>query len=540
MQAVSTLQLVSTVDSTTAREPVLRSLVLAACAGLLIALAGAPLELTAPAFLAPAALLLAIEPEPGRAVRARRALLYGLVLGVVTNVYSMGWVVGLLEEFGGFPFVLALPVGALLWIGQSLLYVTASMVGAELIRARVPGWLAIPAALCVVGSLTPALFPWRYGVSQLPFTPFAQVAELGSLPLLDLLIAIVGCGLVEALRRRARTPAVVAALALVVPVAYGLVRLDHVRGAREAAPRLAVGVVQPNIGIRDKHDPRQHVDHLHLLRAMTRELEQRGAELVLWPESSYPFPVHRDATHDLGGTLGAVSDGVRGPVLTGAITTAGPPARALVTDARGVLVGTFPMGRDARYNSAVGFERGGRIAGIADKVRLLAFGEYVPFWDYIPPLQRFPRGLMPGEGAQLVELAGTRIGVLNCYEDLLADHVQWQAGYAPAFWANLTNNAWFGNTNAPHLHHMNARLRAIETRRDLVRAVNTGVSGHTLATGEDAVQTGTFVSASFVADVRLLEGTTVWVALGDWVTPTVAGALAAVILASWRRRRRGR
>jgi apolipoprotein N-acyltransferase len=526
------------VERTTAlREPVLRSLAFAACAGLLVGLAGAPLELTAPAFLAPAALMLALEPEPGRAVRARRALLYGLVMGVVTNVYSMGWVVGLLEEFGGFPLVLALPVGALLWIGQSLLYVAASMLSAELIRARLPGWLAIPAALALVGSLTPALFPWRYGVSQIPFTAFVQVAELGSLPLVDLLVALVGCGLVAALRTRGWVPAVVAALALLVPVTYGALRLHQVRAAREGAPRLRVGVVQPNIGIHDKHDPRQHVAHLQLLRAMTRELEADGAELVLWPESAHPFPVHRDARTDLGGPLGAISDGVRGPVLTGVLTTSGPAGRALVTDARGVLVGSFPMGRDARYNSAVAFERGGRVSGIADKVRLLAFGEYVPFWDWIPPLRRFPRGLTPGEGAQLVSVAGARIGVLNCYEDLLADHVRWQAGYAPAFWANLTNNAWFGDTNAPHLHHMNARLRAVETRRDLVRAVNTGVSGHTLATGEDAMQTGTFVPARFLADVRLLEGSTPWVTLGDWVTPTIGGALMGFVLACGRRRR---
>lgn len=519
----------------------LRAVLLGGAAGLLIGLAGAPLELSATAFLAPASLLLAIEPTPGHAVRSGRALLAGLAMGLVTNVYSMHWVVGLLEDFGGFPLALALPVGALLWLGQSLLYVSAALLAAALVRARAPGWLAVPAALTLAGTLAPALFPWRYGISQLPFLAFAQLAELGSLPLLDLTIALVGCGLVEALRRPRWAPALVALLALGVPVVFGAWRLSEVRRARAVAPSLAVGVVQPNVGIVEKHDPRLHVRHLRELRAMTRELEARGAELVLWPESAYPFPVHRDAERDLGGPLGALGDGAEGPVLTGAITSDGPRGRAFATDEHGAQVGAFFVGTGARYNSAVAFERGGRIAGIADKVRLLAFGEYVPFWDWLPPLQaRFRRGLMPGEGAQLVSVAGTRVGVLNCYEDLLADHVREQAGHGPAFWANLTNNAWFGDTNAPHLHHMNARLRAIETRRDLVRAVNTGVSGHTAATGEDAVRTGSFVPAAFVADVRLLGGTTTWVVLGDWVSPLVAGALAGFVLASWRWRRGGR
>ncbi|HEY8432465.1 MAG TPA: apolipoprotein N-acyltransferase, partial [Sandaracinaceae bacterium] len=431
-----------------------------------------------------------------------------------------------------------LPVGTLLWLGQSLPFVAAALLSAELMRARAPGWLVVPACLTVAGSLAPALFPWRYGLSQLPFLPYAQVAELGGLPLLDWLAATVGCALIEAWRRRRWRPAIAAAAALTLPPAYGLVRLDQVRAERDRAPALLVGVLQPNVGIFDKHDPRLHVGQLRELRAMTRELEARGAELVLWPESSYPFPIHRDARRDRGAPLGILAEGVRGPVLAGVISTDGPPVEALAHDGLGRFVGRFTMGANRRFNSAVAVDRDGRIAGIADKVRLLAFGEYVPFRDWIPPLRRLPPGLTPGRGAQVVELAGARIGVLNCYEDLLADHVREQAAHAPRFFANLTNDAWFGDTSAPHLHHMSARLRAIETRRDLVRAVNTGVSGHTLATGEDAVRTGTFVRASFLAEVRLLEGTTPWVAIGDWVTPVLAGALLGFVLAHRRRGRR--
>ncbi len=517
------------------REPFWRSALFAAAAGVLIALAGAPLELSFPAFLAPASLLVALEPEHHRPVRARRAIAYGLICGTVTNAVSLYWIVGLLQTFGGFPLIAALPVGALLWIGQSLPFAAASLASVELMRRRAPGWLVVPACLVVADTIAPALFPWRYGLSQLAFLPYAQVAELGGLPLLDLLVALVGCGLVEAMRARRVGPAILAALALALPAAYGFVRLPQVRAAREAAPSLRVGVVQPNIGIFDKHDPSQHLGQLRLLRSMTRELEGRGAELVLWPESSYPFPMPRSATRDRGAPLGILADGVRGPVLAGVLTTDGPEGIATVHDERGRAAGTFRTGSGRTFNSAIGIERGGRVAGIADKVRLLAFGEYAPLPDWVLDILPIPRGLSPGEGAQIVDIAGARIGVLNCYEDLLPDHVQWQASYGPAFFANLTNDAWFGDTTAPLLHHMNARIRSIETRRDLVRAVNTGVSGHTMATGEDAIRTDTFAPAAFVADVRLLEGTTPWVALGDWVTPALAGALMGFVLARRRR-----
>src|SRR5690606_37800641 len=136
--------------------------------------------------------------------------------------------------------------------------------------------------------------------------------------------------------------------------------------------------------------------------------EARSAELVLWPESSYPFPIHREMTRDRGGVLGVLSEGVHGPVLAGVLSTDGTLGTATARDELGRRVGHFSVGTGRSFNSAVGIERGGRVAGIADKVRLLAFGEYVPLWDWIPPLQRLPRGLSPGEGPQIVELAGAR------------------------------------------------------------------------------------------------------------------------------------
>lgn len=520
----------------------LRSLAFAVLAGLLVGLAGAPTELSFPAFLAPAFFMVALEPRVGQSVRARRALWIGLATGFTTNAYSMYWVVGLLMDFGGFPLPLALLVGGLLWLGQSLAWVGAAVLTVALVTRRIQSWLVAPAALTVAASLAPAIFPWRFGLSQLGFLPYAQVAELGGLPLLDWLVATVGCGVLAFVRgpgraegRRPRAPLVLALAAFALPTVYGWVRLPVVEAEREGAPLLRIGVVQPNVGILDKHDPSLHAAQLADQRATTRELEARGAELVIWPESAYPFPIHRDAVRDRRGPLGLLEDGVRGPLLVGVITTDGALGTATVRDRRGDVVGTFRMGTGERFNSAIAVDAEGRITGIADKVRLLAFGEYTPFWDLIGWLHVFPRGLTPGVGPQILSIAGTRVGVLNCYEDLLPDHVRWQAGYAPAIFVNVTNDAWFGDTTAPYLHHMNARLRAIETRRDLVRAVNTGVSGHTAATGEDLRRTPPFERAAFVADARLLSGTTPWVFLGDWVTPILAALLGALAL-----RRRGR
>jgi len=511
-----------------------RSCFCAVLAGALIAVGGAPLEFSFLSLLAPGALLLAIVPSRGQPVSLRFGLLLGLLTGFTTNAISMYWIVGLLTRFAGFPTALSLGVGSLLWIAQSLPYLIGTWLAVALIRAGGKAWLALPAALTIAASLSPAIFPWRYGLSQLPFLAFAQVAELGGLPLLDWLVATVGAGLVVAVRERKRAPAVLAALAFLLPPLYGVARLPSVRAARAAAPMLRIGVTQPNVSIADKHDVRLYLSQLRLLREQTEALEAQGAELVVWPETAYRFPILRDATRDRRGPLALLGNGVSGPLIVGVLSTSGPSHDYLVLDEGGRVVTRFAMADEQRFNSAIAVTREGDITGITDKVNPLAFGEYTPFWDLIPWLQSFPRGITPGSGPQMLEIAGARAGILNCYEDLLYEHVRTQAHYQPDLWVNVTNNAWFGDTSAPLLHHMNARLRAIETRRDLVRSVNTGVSGHTASTGEDLARTGAFVPATFVAEARLLSGETLYVRVGDWVTAALIGALLGFVFARRR------
>ncbi len=509
-----------------------RRVAFAALAGALIAVGGAPLELSFLTLLAPGALLFALEADAFASNKL--AIVLGLTTGFVANAISMYWIVPLLERFGGFPTALALALGALLFLGQSLPYVVGAWLAAALMRAGARGWLVVPAALTVGGSLAPAIFPWRYGLSQLAFLEYAQVAELGGLPLLDWLVATAGCGLVAAARERRRAPAIAAVLALALPPLYGAVRLPSVRAERAAAPILRVGVPQPNVSIEEKHDPRRSLAQLARLQAQTRELEAQGAELVVWPETAYRFPLPRTATRDRGGPLAILGEGVRGPLVVGVITTTGPEHRYLALDAEGRVAATFTMGEEERFNSAVAVARDGRFVGIADKVHPLAFGEHTPLWEWLPFREHVPRGISAGSGPQILQLAGARFSVLNCYEDLLAEHVRSEAAHAPELLVNVTNDAWFGDTSAPHLHHMNARMRAIETRRDLVRAVNTGVSGHTASSGEDLVRTEAFVRTAFVADARRLGGATPWTRFGDWPCAALLGALLGFVLARRR------
>lgn len=488
-------------------------------AGLAMGLSPAPREWSSLAFLGPPLILLAIESTGATRDRPRigRSLAVGFLAGTVCNAFALFWVFGLLQRFGHFPLAAAIPVGLLLFVGQAAQFAVATLFTAALVRRGAPGWLTLPVCFAAAYSVTPALFPWRPSVSQLPWIEWVQLAEVGGEPLLDFLWAMVGCGLLEAARARHRPALALGLSCLLLPFAYGALRLPQVRAERERAPLVRVGVVQPNIGIEEKHDMGLSYGHLDLLRRMTRDLEARGADVVMWPETSYPFPFPRSRRMDFPGALAMLGDGVRGPLLVGAVTM---------------------RSQCESYNSALAVEADGRVTGISDKVELLAFGEYVPLWEVLPPLQQmFPcRGLVPGDAPRVLPLAGARFGVLNCYEDVLSRYGWRLMHHGPDVLVNITNDAWFGDTAEPHLHHYVARMRAIETRRDLVRVVNTGVSAHVLATGEDPIETATWVQAAFVAPVRRLHGTTPWVRLGDVFTWLFVGWVLGALLTVRRRR----
>lgn len=495
-----------------------RSAGLAVASGALLAFSAAPFDQPALAFGAPALLLLALDDERDGALSIRRGLAVGFLAGFVCNAVALSWIVGLLQAFGGFPLVAAVPVAMLLFCGQAVAFALAAAGAAALGGRGAPLWLVLPAAWTVAFSLTPALFPWRPAATQVSWLPWVQLADVGGQPLLDLLLALAGCGLVEGLRARRLGALMVAAACVLGPLAYGVVRIPEIEAERAAASPLSVGVVQPNVGIYDKHDPRLWHEQLVRLRTSTAALEDQGAELVVWPETAYPYPMTRGARREPRGRVAPHRDGVTGPLLIGSLTV---------------------ESRCRRWNSAVALESDGTVAGIADKVELLAFGEYVPLWHVLPPLQdafQCP-GITPGERPQVLELAGSRIAVLNCYEDVLDGYARRVAVAEPDFLVNVTNDAWFGDTSEPWLHHMVARMRAIETRRDLLRAVNTGVSAHVSATGEDLYRSETWVADAFVADVRRLGGQTWWVRFGDPWTPSLEGALLGAACALRPRRR---
>jgi apolipoprotein N-acyltransferase len=490
--------------------------------GVAIGLGGAPFEAQGVALVGVMLVYAALRTQSALEGRSplRHAMLLGLAVGFAANATTCAWVSDLLHSYAFMPWPVAWLVASLLFLAQSLPFVVAALL------TRALGTQIFPLAVVASSSAMPMIFPWRIGISQMGFLPFVQLAELGGLALVDFALALLAMLLVEALmhaRPRARAASLSSAVLLFAGIAFwGTARIDEVQQMRASQPVLRVGLVQHNIDIPARMQPELWPMQMESTWSLTRTLEAAHVDVVMWPESAFPWFVDRYALAQLPSDMALESEGVEGPILFGASSWAS---------------------QEERYNTVLLVTRT-RFLGLVDKTRLMPFSERIPLWRWLIFLHPFiGPGLSEGpvEGGTLrIPLRGDRdavAGILNCYEDLMDDHVQRVARQSPDFLSNHTNDAWFGPTRAPTLHHFLARMRAIETRRDVVRTVNTGVSGHISATGESLMTTEPFTTQTRIAEVRLARGMTLWVWLGDWVTPLCFVWLLGAV---WNRRRSAR
>jgi apolipoprotein N-acyltransferase len=142
------------------------------------------------------------------------------------------------------------------------------------------------------------------------------------------------------------------------------------------------------------------------------------------------------------------------------------------------LFGAVTRREDTYYNSAILLSAQGKHLCRYDKIHLVPFGEYIPFnkllsfLETIVPIGEFSRGKI-----FTVFPFPDKFSVLICFEDLFPEISRQFVKRGAGLLVNITNDAWFGKTSAPYQHLQASVLRAVENRRFLVRAANTGISG---------------------------------------------------------------
>jgi apolipoprotein N-acyltransferase len=487
---------------------------LAVLSGLLYFLGVPGMNVWPVAFVTHVPLLVALR---GRSPRA--GALLGLAAGFVASVGGFYWLYGMIRVFGGmgkpvsFAIMLAMcayqggRTAATCWLTQ---------------RAGANGWP--PALAFVLASITadlvyPLLFPW-YLVFMMHRTPLLlQTADLGGVYLAGAILLGPNLALAEivrAVRERARLDRVIVVAGLAAPLlaaAYGGFRMQAVEAAAAAAPALTVGIAQGNLPLITRKGG------VLANSELTAELQAKGAGLVVWSESSIPDVFDEDKLKTP--TYGRVTRELNVPVIFGANTR-----RKTNTGPR-------------ELNSAFLADIDGNLVGRYDKHYLLPFGEFIPFGETFPALYRYSPNsgrMIPGDSWKPVVIDGHPITVLICYEDILPFFVNRAVEEGrPELLVNITVDTWFGDTIEPWEHLALAQLRAVEHRRYLVRATNSGVSAIVDPTGAVTVHGGLFTREALLGEVHLMTPRTIYEVVGDIPWYLVAFVMLGLVMFPRRR-----
>jgi apolipoprotein N-acyltransferase len=224
--------------------------------------------------------------------------------------------------------------------------------------------------------------------------------------------------------------------------------------------------------------------------------------LIAWPESPAPFftndPVFRNAMSTLARQANTW-------VLTGSIGVRPTPENAA---------------RPAEmFNSAALVSPSGDWMARYDKIHLVPFGEYVPFeqiFSFASGLTKEVGQFSRGQSRMPLDAGGARLGVFICYESIFPDEVRQTALNGAQVFVNISNDGWYGDSGAYAQHLRQARMRAVENARWLLRDTNTGVTASIDPYGRVVAQIPRRIRSKLAAPFALADDTTFYTRHGDW------------------------
>jgi apolipoprotein N-acyltransferase len=474
---------------------------LALIAGGSLPLSFAPYALFPIAVLSPALLFFLWQN-----ISPRRAFWRGLLYGVGMFGVGVSWVHISFHQFGDMPLLGAVFLTAAFVLGLALF---PALLGGLLTRffpffpnnTPTKLLLVLPAAWTVMEWLRGWLFtgfPWlSLGYSQIdsPLNGFAPLLGVYGVSWMTVLTAAL---LVYAVNIK---KLVWPFLPVLVLVWGGGWLLFGVSWTSEVGKPLQIAMVQGNVPQEFKWLSGYEVPSIE--RYLDLSQAQGEADIIIWPETAVPLFYH-DVLQYMPDFLEKL-------------------AEQHIASGTDFLIGIPVMKMDGSYFNSVASI--GTQPGFYYKHHLVPFGEYIPFQSILGNLLKLldvPMSEFSAGAAQQANLqsAGQAIGVSICYEDAFGELVRNSLPTATLL-VNVSNDAWFGDSIAPHQHLEIARMRALESGRYLLRATNTGISAVINAKGQITTQAPQFKIMTLSATAQAYQGATPYIRFGNGLVITL-------------------
>jgi apolipoprotein N-acyltransferase len=448
-------------------------------------------------FLAPVALtplLIALA----RTKYAWQRFAYGWAAGIFYWFFLCTWIQYVLEVHGGMGW----------WGGWGSFFLFCVL---KALHLAVFSWLAGP--LIRTSYSLPVIAALWTGLERTHSTFGFTWLDLGnpgidmSLPLrLAPFVGVYGLSFVFAMLATAaacvllRYPRIRLAPLVILPLLWALPEIPE----RVPANHTAV-VIQPNV------DPA--IQWTGLLQQKTEQqlslLSQTlPAPLVIWPELPAPLYYYDDAEFR--------------------------EATAQIAKRHGhFLFGTVAYTSEHQpMNSAILLGPNGLEAGRYDKIDLVPFGEFVPsLFSFVNRITQEAGDFVPGRDIKVLSAAGQRLGVFICYESAFPDLVRQFSGRGADVLVNLSNDAYFGHSEAREQHLSLARMRAVENRRYVIRSTNDGITAVIDPAGRVVRRLPPYTQVAASVRYGTVNETTFYARHGDWFAWTclAAGVILALV-----------
>ena len=467
--------------------------------------------------------------------RPLQAFLLSYVCGILWYAGTCYWIYNTMRQYGGvnapaavgllllFCLYLALYHGAfgllISWLAgdspfrrRALLLAPVVWVAVELARTRITG------------------FPWDLlGTSQVDNIPLARLAAVTGVYGLSFEIMVVNTALAAAflVQRKKRKMLLLAGISAAIVLQAG----QWIPVSAVGFDRTAV-LVQANVPILEGADwtREYYSETLRDLIALSKNppglsstTSQPHADLIVWPESPAPFyvsdPLFRDA-------IGGSARQANAWVLAGSIGTRN--------------ASDTPDHTTRIFNSAALVNPNGEWVSSYNKVHLVPFGEYVPFhrlFFFAGGLTKEVGDFSQGTSRAPLEADGSKLGVFICYESIFPDEVRQFAAQGAQVFVNVSNDGWYGDSGAYAQHLKQARMRAVENFRWLLRDTNTGVTASIDPYGRVVAQVPRKIRTALPAPYALSDVTTFYTRHGDWFAYLCAIiSIGALLLLPFRKK----
>jgi apolipoprotein N-acyltransferase len=443
--------------------------------------------------LIPYLFFLTSRPGWGR-VLVGHLLFSGLYFGGV-----LYWIPRVMVVFGGFGWPAALGAYALLLLLLAV-FLAPFTVLTRMVAARSPR----QALVCAAGFwlLTELVrnyylvngFPWAsLGYSQYPYLWVIQIADLGSVYLISFLIVLGNAAVLSLFRYRDWKLVGLFATLLLAANLYGAYRVYLWRPVPTGSVKVAL--VQPDVALAAGTD-HYATKYFEEMPTAYRHAVAEGADWVIFPEAQNPYFFNEDYYYR--------------SFLSRLVATTGVP----------LLFNSTNVESETRYfNSALLLAPSGQLEYRYDKTHLVPFGEYVPakeWFSFMAPLTHEVSAFTPGRKPEIGRVKGLSFGTLICFESTFPEMAREYEKLGAQILVILTNDAWYGRTAAPEQHLEMGAFRAIENRRVVLRAANSGYSAVIDPLGRFRRRSGLFERDLIVASVNGYSGRTPYSYIGQW------------------------